>query len=110
MNDESCIVQGEDFGHGWGTWIPVLPHGWDAVQDVMNREVCAALSCSATKPPITRWARCQRILYPCLLIWLYVARSATSTTSLSAVTRSTRSAVQRESGLSGSAPPIVQSL
>ena len=31
MNDFSCIIGGENFGNGWGTWIPDIPHGWDAV-------------------------------------------------------------------------------
>jgi hypothetical protein len=27
MHDHSCITQRENFGRGWGTWIPDLPHG-----------------------------------------------------------------------------------
>eukprot|EP01046_Picozoa_sp_COSAG06_P006713 COSAG06_NODE_319_length_17585_cov_7.462466_4_plen_1588_part_00 len=32
QQDHSCIVGRSNFGNGWGTWIPDLPHGWDAVQ------------------------------------------------------------------------------
>ena len=31
QSDHTCIIASENFGYGWGTWIPDLPHGWDAV-------------------------------------------------------------------------------
>jgi hypothetical protein len=31
MRDHDCMVATDNFGYGWGTWIPDIPHGWDAV-------------------------------------------------------------------------------
>ena len=31
MQSFDCIVDTENFGYGWGTWIPSREHGWDAI-------------------------------------------------------------------------------